>query len=164
MTSEPSEKTPQRQTATQIVHSGRDPMAQHGFVNTPVYRGSTILFPDMATLESGKVPFTYGRKGNPAMRALEDALCALEGGSRTFLTASGLSAVTTALLSFARAGDHILVVDTCYRPTRQFCDDILTGVGVSTTYYDPLIGGGIASLFQPNTRLVYTESPGSQTF
>ncbi len=150
--------------ATAIIHTGRDPSAQHGFVNPPVYRGSTVLFPDLATLESGKQTYTYGRKGHPTMRALEDALCALEGGTRTFLTSSGLSAVTTALLSFAKAGDHILVVDTCYRPTRMFCDDVLSGLGVSVTYYDPLIGGGIAELFRPNTKLVYTESPGSQTF
>ncbi len=162
--SNPSDETPKRRPATEIIHRGRDPSAQHGFVNPPVYRGSTVLFPDLATLESGKQAYTYGRKGHPTMRALEDALCALEGGVRTMLTSSGLSAVTTALLSFAKAGDHILVVDTCYRPTRMFCDDVLSGLGVEVTYYDPLIGAGISALFRPNTRLVYTESPGSQTF
>ena len=150
--------------ATRLVHAGRDPKDQHGFVNTPVYRGSTVMFPDLAALDANKQTYTYGRKGNPTMRGLEDALCELEGGTRTFLTSSGLSAVTTALLSFAKAGDHVLMVDTCYRPTRMFCDDVLKGLGVETTYYDPLIGGGIAALFKPNTRLVYTESPGSQTF
>ena len=160
----PNDATSRRQPATDIIHRGRAPADQHGFVNPPVYRGSTVLFPDLATLESGKQAYTYGRKGHPTMRALEDALCALEGGTRTILTSSGLSAVTTALLGFAKAGDHILVVDTCYRPTRQFCDEVLRGLGVEVTYYDPLIGCNIASLFRPNTRIVYTESPGSQTF
>lgn len=161
---DPADKTAPHRPATDIIHRGRNPSAQHGFVNAPVYRGSTVLFPDLATLESGKQSYTYGRKGHPTMRALEDALCALEGGTRTILTSSGLSAVTTALLGFAKAGDHILVVDTCYRPTRMFCDEVLSGLGVEVSYYDPLIGSGIAALFRPNTRVVYTESPGSQTF
>ena len=152
------------QPATEIIHRGRNPSAQHGFVNPPVYRGSTVLFPDLATLESGKQAYTYGRKGHPTMRALEEALCTLDGGARTILTSSGLAAVTTALLSFAKAGDHVLVADTCYRPTRMFCDEVLSGLGVAVTYYDPLIGAGIAELFRANTRVVYTESPGSQTF
>ena len=155
---------PKRERATEIVHSGRDPFSQHGFVNTPVYRGSTVLFKDMATLESGAQSYTYGRRGNPTMRALEDALCSLEGGHRTFVTSSGLSAVTTALMAFARAGEHMLIVDTCYKPTRMFCDDVLTGLGVEITFYDPTIGAGIEALIKPNTRVIYTESPGSQTF
>jgi cysteine-S-conjugate beta-lyase len=160
----PTDDTPPRRPATDIVHRGRNPSAQHGFVNPPAYRGSTVMFPDLATLESGKQTYTYGRKGHPTMRALEEALCQLEGGTRTMLTSSGLAAVTAALFSFSKAGDHILVADTCYRPTRQFCDEVLTGLGVSVTFFDPLIGAGIAALFQPNTRVVYTESPGSQTF
>jgi cystathionine beta-lyase len=150
--------------ATEIVHGGRHPFQFHGFVNPPVYRGSTVLFPDLDTLESGKQPYTYGRKGSPTMSAIEEALALLEGGHRTILTPSGLSAVTTAILAFVKAGDHILMVDTCYRPTRQFCDEVLKALGVATTYYDPLIGGDIAQLIQSNTRLVYCESPGSQTF
>ena len=150
--------------ATRLVHSGRDPAAQHGFVNPPVYRGSTVLFPDVATLEGQKQAYTYGRKGSPSMRALELALAELEGGHRTVLLPSGLAAVTTAILAFTRAGDHVLVTDCVYRPTRAFCDDMLRGMGVETTYYDPLVGGGIEALLRPNTRLVYTESPGSQTF
>lgn len=162
MSSDKPEYTHDR--ATRIVHSGRDPSAQHGFVNPPVYRGSTVLFKDMATLESGAQTYTYGRKGNPTMRALEDALCALEGGHRTFVTSSGLSAVTTALTAFARAGQHMLIADTCYRPTRQFCDDVLKNLGVEISYYDPTVGAGIEALIQANTRVIYTESPGSQTF
>ena len=164
MSSSPDDQKPRRERATEIVHSGRDPMSQHGFVNPPVYRGSTVLFKDMASLESGKQTYTYGRKGNPTMRALEDALCGLDGGHRTFVTASGLSAVTTALLSFARAGEHMLIVDTCYRPTRQFCDEVLIAMGVQISYYDPTIGAGIEALLKSNTRVIYTESPGSQTF
>ncbi|MEZ5774407.1 MAG: cystathionine beta-lyase [Hyphomicrobiaceae bacterium] len=150
--------------ATQIVHAGRNPAEQHGFVNTPVYRGSTVLFPDVATLESGAQRYTYGRKGSPTISALEEALAALEGGHRTVLAPSGLAAVTTALLAFAGAGDHILVTDSVYRPARHFCDTMLKRLGVETTYYDPHAGAEIAGLVRPNTRLIYAESPGSQTF
>ena len=158
------DKSAPRRIATTLVHKGRDPAAQHGFVNTPVYRGSTVLYKDMATVESGKQQFTYGREGSPTMRGLEEALAEIEGGHRTILTPSGLGAVTTALLSFLGAGDHILVTDSVYRPTRHFCDDFLKRMGIETTYYDPLLGAGIAALLRPNTKVIYVESPGSQTF
>jgi cystathionine beta-lyase len=150
--------------ATEVVHLGRDPFAQHGFVNTPVYRGSTVLYPTLASLEAKTQPYTYGRRGTPTVRALEGALTTLAGGADTKLTASGYQAVTTALLAFAQSGDHILMVDTVYQPTRQFCDHLLNRFGVETEYYDPLLGADVAKLFRPNTRLVYVESPGSQTF
>jgi cystathionine beta-lyase len=150
--------------ATEVVHLGRDPFAQHGFVNTPVYRGSTVLYPTLESLEAKTQPYTYGRRGTPTVRALESALTALAGGADTKLTASGYQAVTTALLAFAQSGDHILMVDTVYQPTRQFCDHLLKRLGVETEYYDPLLGADVARLFRPNTRLVYVESPGSQTF
>lgn len=150
--------------ATEVVHLGRDPFAQHGFVNTPVYRGSTVLYPTLASLEAKTQPYTYGRRGTPTVRALESALTSLAGGADTKLTASGYQAVTTALLAFAQSGDHILMVDTVYQPTRQFCDHLLNRLGVETEYYDPLLGADVAKLFRPNTRLVYVESPGSQTF
>ena len=153
-----------RAPATEVVHLGRDPFAHHGFVNPPVYRGSTVLYPTLESLEAKTQPYTYGRRGTPTVTALQDALTALAGGAATKLTASGYQAVTTALLAFAEAGDHILVADTVYEPTRQFCDYLLRRLGVATQYYDPLIGAGIAALFRPNTRLVYVESPGSQTF
>ena len=149
---------------TRLIHSGRDPSKQYGFVNPPVYRGSTVLYPTVASLESRNQEYTYGRRGTPTVRALEHALAALEGGARTLLTPSGLSAVCTALMAFVRAGDHILVTDSVYRPARRFCDHVLARLGVETTYYDPLLGAGIAALLRDNTRLVYTESPGSQTF
>lgn len=153
-----------RRPATEVVHQGRDPASQHGFVNPPVYRGSTVLFPTVEALTSHAQPYTYGRRGTPTTRALEEALAKLEGGAKTKLTASGYQAVTTAILAFAESGDHILMVDSVYQPTRQFCDVMLTRLGVETTYYDPLAGGRIADLIRPNTRLIFTESPGSQTF
>lgn len=153
-----------RRPATKIAHAGRDPHAHHGFVNTPVYRGSTVLFPSLEKLLSRDQAYTYGRRGTPTVTAFETALANLEGGVRTVATASGYQAVTTAILAFAGAGDHILVADTVYEPTRKFCDAMLTKLGVTTTYYDPLIGSGVDHLVRSNTRLIFSESPGSLTF
>lgn len=153
-----------KRPATEVVHLGRDPDAQYGFVNTPVYRGSTVLFPTLALLKSRQQPYTYGRRATPTTRALEEALTKLAGGETTILTSSGLCAVSTALLAFVETGDHILVTDSVYQPTRAFCDRMLARLGVETTYYDPGIGGAIASLVKPNTRLIFAECPGSQTF
>ncbi len=153
-----------RRPATAILHYGRDPASQHGFVNPPVYRGSTVLYPTLASLTAHNQPFSYGRRGTPTTKALEDALTRLEGGARTKLTASGYQAVTTAILAFVSAGDHILMVDSVYHPTRQFCDSLLKRLGIETEYYHPLIGAGIDRLIRTNTRLIYSESPGSQTF
>ena len=153
-----------RAQATDVVHLGRDPFTHHGFVNVPVYRGSTVLYPTLASLEAKTQTYTYGRRGTPTVCALQDALTKIAGGADTKLTSSGYQAVTTALLAFAEAGDHILMVDTVYEPTRQFCDYLLKRMGVETEYYDPLLGARIAERFRPNTRLVYVESPGSQTF
>jgi len=150
--------------ATRVAHVGRDPGAQHGFVNPPVYRGSTVLFPTLEKLRSREQPYTYGRRATPTTKALEDALCELEGGAETILLGSGYQAVTTAILAFVKAGDHILVTDSVYDPTRKFCDYMLTKLGVETEYYDPTLGSGIAQLVRNNTRLIFTESPGSQTF
>lgn len=156
-------KDRQRHDATEVVHRGRDPQAQHGFVNPPVYRGSTVLFPTVEELFARRQPYTYGRRSTPTVKALEGSIAALEGGAVTTLTASGYQAVTAAILAFVEAGDHILMVDTVYQPTRAFCDYMLKKIGVETEYYDPTIGAGIAKLFRPNTRLVFVESPGSQT-
>ncbi len=153
-----------RRPATDFVHLGRDPASQHGFVNTPVYRGSTVLFPTLEALKKRTQPYTYGRRATPTTRALEDALTELAGGEATILLPSGLNAVTAALLAFVQAGDEILMVDTVYQPTRAFCDGLLTRLGVKTIYYDPLLGAQIASLITDKTRLVFVESPGSQTF
>lgn len=149
---------------TKVLHLGRAPDDQYGFVNTPVFRGSTVLFPTLEKLKSRKQPYTYGRRATPTTHALEHAITELEGGAATILTSSGLGAVSTALLAFVQAGDHILVTDSVYQPTRTFCDKMLTRLGVETTYYDPLVGDNIAKLIKPNTRLIFVESPGSQTF
>jgi cysteine-S-conjugate beta-lyase len=152
------------ETGTELTRLGRRPRAYHGFVNMPVYRGSTVLFPDAETLESREVEYTYGRPSNPTTRELEIALARLEGGARTFLTPSGLSAISTTLLAFAEAGGHMLIVDSAYFPTRRFANRVLKRMGVDVEYYDPLTGAGIASLIRRETKLVLTESPGSQTF
>lgn len=153
---------------TKITHAGRDPMAHQGAVNTPVYHASTILFPTMDSYTNRSndptVKVRYGRRGTPTTFALEDAMSELEGGADTVITPSGLQAITLTLMAFVKSGDHVLVTDTTYAPTRNFCNKVLADLGVETSYYDPTIGAGIAKLIQPNTRLVWTESPGSQTF
>jgi len=149
---------------TSLTRLGRNPRAYSGFVNTPIVRGSTVLFPDAETLESRDVEYTYGRPSNPTTRALETALAALEGGARTFLTPSGLSAIAVTLLTFAESGGHMLIADSVYQPTRRFAARVLKRLGVEVEYYDPLIGSRIAAQIRQNTKLVLTESPGSQTF
>ena len=138
--------------------------AHFGAVNTPVYRVSTILHKTLAALEGDDAQYIYGRRGTPSSRSFEDAINELEGGARTMVAPSGLGAITFAILSICGAGDHLLMTDSCYGPTRHFCDRMLKRLGVETTYYDPLIGGGIAALMKPNTRAVFGESPGSLTF
>jgi cysteine-S-conjugate beta-lyase len=150
--------------ATHAVHSGRDPFAHHGFVNPPVYRGSTVLFKTLEAFENRSARYVYGRRGTPTSEALEEAITTLEGGARTWLAPSGAAAIATALLSVVKSGDHILIPDTAYLPTRKMCDGALKRFGVETTYYDPTIGAGIANLIRPNTSVVFTESPGSLTF
>ncbi|WP_298966829.1 cystathionine beta-lyase [uncultured Methylobacterium sp.] len=149
---------------TRLVHAGRDPSAQHGFVNTPIYRGSTVLFPTYDDLQNRRAEYTYGTAGTPTIRALEAAWTDLSGAAGTVLTPSGLAAVTVGLLACLKAGDHLLVTDSAYRPTRVFCDGFLARFGVETTYYDPLVGAGIADLMRENTTAVLTEAPGSQSF
>lgn len=149
---------------TELVLAGRDPFRHDGFVNTPIVRGSTVLSPSVADLEGHTGRYTYGRRGNPTVESLEAALTRIEGGAGVVLTPSGLSAVSIALLAVLQAGDHLLMVDSAYQPTRRICDEVLTRYGIATTYYDPLIGGDIAGLIRPNTRAIFMESPGSQTF
>ncbi len=149
---------------TQLVVAGRDPSAQHGFVNTPIYRGSTVLYPSAADFLKRNRRYSYGTRGTPTLDSLETAWAELSGAAGTVLVPSGLAAITVALLSCLKAGDHLLVTDSVYRPTRNFCDTVLARFGVTTTYYDPLVGAGIADLMRPNTRAVFTESPGSQSF
>ena len=147
---------------TRIALAGRE-YSEHGAVNPAVYRASTITYPDMETLKTRNQPYLYGRRGTPTSRAFETAVAALEGGFDCKACPSGLMAVTATLLSFLKAGDHLLMPDTAYEPARNMCNTLLKGLGIETTYYDPLVGGNIRNLIQPNTRVIYCESPGSQT-
>jgi len=154
---------------TIAAHAGRMSAEHFGSVNTPVYRTTTILHPDLASLKAeisdGKRKrFAYGRLGTPTTVSFEEAMSALEGADRTVSLPSGLNAITTAIQAVCSAGDHLLMADTCYGPTRRFCNTILKRMGVETTFYDPLLGAGIEALFRPNTRAVYCESPGTLTF
>jgi cystathionine beta-lyase len=153
---------------TLLAHLGRDAERFDGAVNTPVIRASTILAPTVAALDAAHSRrFTdpyYGRYGTATNKALEQAVAELEGGYRAIALPSGLAAITAALLAFLESGDHLLMVDTVYGPTRRFCDEVLPRHGVTTTYYDPHIGAGIEALMQPGTRVVYCETPGSLTF
>ena len=151
-------------TQTQLAIGGRKPDETFGFVNIPPFRGSTVVYPDAESCLAGRNRFTYGRKGNPTSAALEEVWTELEGAAGTVICPSGASAVTTALLSCVKAGDHVLVVDSTYRPTRLFCENFLKRFGVETSYYDPLIGAGIEAMIRPNTVAIHMESPGSQTF
>lgn len=154
---------------TLLTVAGRDPEANFGIVNPPVYHASTVLFPTLEALDNAwrnrrpdKV--YYGRYGTPTTFALEAAVAALEGGCQSIAVGSGMAAVTASLLAFVRAGDHVLMVDNVYSPSRRVCDQLVGRFGVATTFYDPLIGDRIAELMRPNTRVVFLESPGSLTF
>ncbi|MGJ8570954.1 MAG: cystathionine beta-lyase [Hoeflea sp.] len=149
---------------TRLAHAGHDPRSFHGFVNPPVVHASTVLFPDAATIESANQKYTYGTHGTPTTDALAAAIDELEGSAGTLILPSGLAAVALPFLSILSAGDHALVVDSVYGPTRRFCNDTLRRYGIEVTYYDPLIGSGIEPLMRPNTKLVFTEAPGSNTF
>lgn len=158
--------TPQRHGDTRVVTAGREHGAYYGFVNPPVYHASTVLYPSAEDFAARRGRYQYGRRGTPTTEALESALQELEGPqcAGVALVPSGLAAISSALLSVLKAGDHVLVTDSAYEPTRKFCDQILTRFGVTTTYYDPLIGAAIAEIFLPNTRAVYLEAPGSLSF
>ena len=154
-----------------MVTAGRDPENNLGIVNPPVYHASTVLYPTVAALdasrarrEKGERGVYYGRAGTPTTFSLEDMVCAVEGGHRAMVYPSGLAAIVASLMSFVEAGDHILMVDSVYGPTRRFCNTLAKRINVDTTFYDPAIGAGIADLIQDNTKVVYVEAPGSQTF
>src|SRR3954470_7184126 len=153
---------------TKLTHAGNSPFDNHGIVNPPVYHASTVLYETVEELRmKEKAPFehvTYGRTGTPTTWAFEQAVAALEEADRAIAMPSGLGAIAGALYSFLQAGDHLLMTDTAYFPTRKLCDNQLAKIGVKNTYYDPMIGADIAALIQPNTRVIYLESPGSHTF
>jgi cysteine-S-conjugate beta-lyase len=148
---------------SRLAHLGRDVETSYGFVNIPPFRGSTVLYPDTATLKTQSQRYTYGRRGTPTTHALCEAWSGISGAAGTALVSSGLSAIVVALTTVVGAGDHLLVTDAVYRPGRVYCDTILKRMGVETTYYDPAIGAGVANLLRENTRAVYVEAPGSES-
>lgn len=152
---------------TETIHAGRHPKAQHGLVNTPVYRGSTVLFPSLEAMDAAvREPYkgvVYGRFGTPTHHALQDALNALEGAHGTVLAGSGLAAITTTLQALLSPGDHVLLADCVYEPTRTFASSVLRRWGIEASYFDPR-RDDIRDQFKPNTRLLFLESPGSLTF
>jgi cystathionine beta-lyase len=147
---------------TRIVSEGRMSAEHFGAVNTPVYRASTILYPDLAAIKANSQPYTYGRRGTPSTQSFEDAISSLEGAARTVSVTSGIQAIGLAILSVCSAGDHLLMVDSCYEPTRTLCDRTLKRFGIQTSYYAP--DEDITAHLRPNTRAVFCESPGSLTF
>jgi cystathionine beta-lyase len=161
-------RTKSKKIDTLLAHAGRDPEKNFGVVNPPVYHASTILHRTVAEYEAaGRNRYnqvTYGRHGTPTTYALEEAVAAIEGGHRAVAFCSGAAACFASILAFVKAGDHLLMVDSVYGPVRNFCDGFLKRFGVETTFYDPLIGTGIAALIRPNTAVIYLESPGSLTF
>jgi len=153
---------------TKIVNAGRAKKWTGNVVNPPVERASTVVFDSVkdmkhATVNRGNKVHFYGRRGTSTTFAFSDAMVAIEGGAGCAVYPSGTAAITNAILAFVKTGDHILMVDTAYEPTRDFCDKVLSRIGVETTYYDPLIGKDIDKLIKPNTRIVFLESPGSIT-
>jgi cystathionine beta-lyase len=174
----PFSTNPQRTMATDknfsdkidtiLTVAGRDPGSNHGVVNPPVYHASTIIFPSLAEQEKASHDplnhITYGRSGTPTQHALEEVMSQLEGAHRTVAVPSGLAAITGAIFPFVSAGDHMLVSDSAYGPTRRFALNILKRFGVETTFFDPMMGEEIERLMRPNTKVVYVEAPGSLTF
>lgn len=161
--------------STLLVHAGRNPKEQGWMVNPPIYQSSTIAFPtlkDLIHAEKGYAnndlvcPYElkYGRYGTQTNFALEKAVAELDRGYNTFVTSSGAAAVNTALVAFLKMGDHLLIVDSVYSPTRSFADKFLKKFGVETTYYDPLLGSGIEKLIKKNTKVILLESPGSLSY
>jgi cysteine-S-conjugate beta-lyase len=158
--------TKREEPQTRLVTAGRDTKAQKGFVNPPVVRGSTVLYPTAEDLHEHRGEFQYGRHGTPTTKAFQELLMALEGPqcAGVGIAPSGLAAISTTLLAVLKSGDHLLVCDNAYRPTRNFCNGLLARYGTDITYFDPLIGANIEELFKPNTKAVLVEAPGSQSF
>ncbi len=161
-------RTKSKKIDTLLAHAGREPEKNFGVVNPPVYHASTILHRTVAEYEAaGRNRFnqvTYGRHGTPTSFAFEEAVALIEGGHRAVAFCSGAAACFASILAFVKAGDHVLTVDSVYGPVRAFCTGFLARFGVETTFYDPLIGAGIAALIRPETKVIYLESPGSLTF
>ena len=153
---------------TKLVHAGRKPRYTQGSVNTVVQRASSLVFPTVAdkkhaTKNRYKGELFYGRRGTLTHFSLQDAMCELEGGTGCYLYPCGAAAVTNAILAFVAQSDHVLMTGAAYEPSQDFCNVILKNMGVATTYYDPMIGEGIRELIQPNTKVLFLESPSSLT-
>lgn len=154
-----------RNKNTVLTHAGSKPNEYHGAVNVPPHRMSTIVFRTYEEFEKvPNVPFSYGRVGTPTSAAFEEGIAEIEGAWRSVATCSGLSAILTTLVAFAKQGDHILITDNCYGPSRKTCEEILRRFGVDVEYFPPMTGAGISELFRDNTKLVFMEAPGSLTF
>lgn len=154
--------------ATALVHAGRKKRYTQGSVNPVVQRASSLVFDCLAdkkhaTINRAKGELFYGRRGTLTHFALQDAMCELEGGVGCYLYPCGAAAVTNSILSFVQSGDHILMTGAAYEPTQDFCNIILQKMGVTTTYYDPMIGKDITRLVQPNSKVLFLESPSSLT-
>ncbi|MSO92213.1 MAG: cystathionine beta-lyase [Rhodospirillales bacterium] len=153
---------------TLLLHAGRDPKKNYGIVNPPVYHCSTVTFPTLAALEASQASplgvVHYGRYGTPTTYAFEQGVAALEGAPKCVSAPSGLAAISIAMLAMLKAGDHALITDNAYFPLRKLCNDMLGGFGIEVTFYDPMVGAGIKDLIRPKTKVVWVESPGSQTF
>lgn len=153
---------------TQLVNAGRSKKWTNGVVNPPIQRASTVVFDSVAeknhaTVNRANKTLFYGRRGTHTHFAFQEAMVEIEGGVGCALFPCGAAAIANSILSFVQTGDHILMVDTCYEPTRDFCEKIMKKMGIETTYYPPTIGEGIRTLIQPNTKVLFTESPGSIT-
>lgn len=169
----PDDSIPTNKTqgfATRLSHAGRAGTHVHGFVNPPVHRGSTVLFPNCEARRDGakhrfEQYMTYGTQGGPTHYAFEDVVAEIEGGTRCLVVGTGLAAVAVPLLAYLKAGDHCLMPDSAYGPARNICEGLLRNWGIETTYYDPTVDeAAAAALIRPTTRVFYTESPGSHTF
>ena len=163
-------KAPNLSPETKVAHLGRDHKDSHGFVNLPIYHGSTVLYETYEEFRNSEArrqqrdQVLYGRYGTPLSFALETAIAELEGANGAITVSSGLAAITESLKAFLSQGDHILVTDSVYQPTRKYCNQVLSRFGVEVTYYDPLIGSDIKDQIKQNTSVIFVESPGSQTF
>ena len=155
---------------TLIITAGRSPEDNHGIINPPVYHASTVLFPTVAELERSQRErlknnsIYYGRFGTPTTFAFQNAIAKLDGAYRAVALPSGKNAILVALMAFLKSGDHLLMVDSVYGPTRSLCNGLLNKFGITTSFYDPLIGSKIEELVRPETKVIFTESPGSHTF
>ncbi|WP_371185275.1 cystathionine beta-lyase [Thalassotalea maritima] len=153
---------------TKIVSAGRSKQWTQGMVNPPVYRASTVVFDSVREMKQAtakraeRVPF-YGRRGTPTTFAFQEAMCELEGGAGCYVYPCGTAAITSAILAFVKNGDHLLMVDNVYEPTRDFCSKTLANLGIEVTFYDPMIGADISTLIRDNTKVIFLESPGSLT-